>query len=191
MCAFAGKSCCWHLRSEDKGFFSKWNWRSPRKHLATWMWLGQTILRWKMPIRQDFCRSPGTSRQTWYIPFPVSFLSSPLWLCQSSSPCCSVFPGSLICSSPSRLAAERETSSTLCQPAADVPGEALLSAEVLNKESFGPGAGGQAVSPPALRVTLPLLRRCDCTCQSSHYLEKKDERQLSVNRFNLNLYLFI
>lgn len=30
------------------------------------------ILRWKMPIRQAFCRSPGTSRQIRYIPFPVS-----------------------------------------------------------------------------------------------------------------------
>lgn len=67
-----GKSGRLHLQSEDKDFFSKWNWRSPRKHLATWMWLGQTILRWKMLIRLAFCRSPGTSRQTQYIPFPVS-----------------------------------------------------------------------------------------------------------------------
>lgn len=69
-----GKSCRLHLQSEDKDFSCKWNWRSGRKHLAIWMWLGQTILRWKMPIRQAFCRSPGTSRQTRYITFPVSSL---------------------------------------------------------------------------------------------------------------------
>ena len=41
------------------------------------------------------------------------------------------------------------------QPAADVPGAALLSAEVLNKESLRPGAEGQAVSLSALRVASP------------------------------------
>lgn len=46
-----------------------------------------------------------------------------------------------------------ETGYAVCQPAADVPGGAPLTAEVLNKESLGPGAGGQAVSLSGLAVT--------------------------------------
>lgn len=62
-----------------------------------------------------------------------------------------------------------ETGYADCQPAADVPGRALLSAEVLNKESLGPGAGGQAVSLSALRVTpRPLLMVLASAL--SHYL---------------------
>lgn len=94
-----------------------------------------------MPIMQAFFRSLGKSGQTRYIPSSIPsslprlalslFLSLPLRL-----------PQSLICSSCSLLARERrggptETGYAVSQPAADVPGGALLSAEVLNKESLG------------------------------------------------------
>lgn len=89
------------------------------------------------------------------------FLSLPVWLCHSFSSCHSVFPSlSFVLHSRCWLVRERvvptETGCAVCQPAADVPGGAPLSAEVLNKESLGPGAGGQAVSLSALGVT-PLL----------------------------------
>lgn len=50
-----------------------------------------------------------------------------------------------------------ETGYAVSQPAADMPGGALLSAEVLNKESLGPGAGGQAAGLSALRSHRLLL----------------------------------
>lgn len=53
-----------------------------------------------------------------------------------------------------------ETGCAVCQPAADVPG----GAEVLNKESLGPGAGGQAVSLFALTVTPPSSHHAACLC---------------------------
>lgn len=87
-------------------------------------------------------------------------LPLPLLLCHSPSPCHSVFPSLSFVLHPHRWLVRgrgglTETGYTVCQPAADVPGGAPLSAEVSNKESLGPGTGGQAVSLSALRVTLP------------------------------------
>lgn len=93
----------------------------------------------------------------------LSSLSSlPVWLCHSSSllPLCLPPrpPGlSFVPHPPRWLVRGRggtaETGYAVCQPAADVPGGAPLTAEVLNKESLGPGAGGQAVSLSGLAVT--------------------------------------
>lgn len=123
---------------------------------------GNLDVTWPDRIEMKNANKAGLLHVSWhtYTNSIHSFLSIvplyPLWLCQSSYPCHSVFPEPFICSLPPWLAAERgKTGSTLCQPATDVPGEAPLSVEVLNKESFGPGAGGQAVSLPALRVTPP------------------------------------
>lgn len=128
-----------------------------------------------MPIMEASFGSLGRSGQTRYIPSSM-FLSLPLCLCHSPSLCHSVSPPALSSVPPHRWLVRgrggpTETGYAVCQPAADVPGGAPLSAEVSNKESLGPGTGGQAVSLSALGVTPPLLLRwCLPVPSPSRYL---------------------
>lgn len=106
--------------------------------------------------------------------FACRFLSSPLWLCQSSYPCHSVFPRFLICSSPSRLAAERGGDG--------IGSLSASSGRAWRGSAFSRGVKQRVIRSRSWRTSCksacprshtPLLRKYDATCQFSHYWKRK------------------
>lgn len=178
-----------HFQCEDKGLFSKWNWRSERKHLATWPDNLEMKNANNVRIFQISWHKWTNSGHS----LPSYFL--PVFLCRSSSPATLSSPVSHLFFAFITGCWEGETGFTVCQPAADMPGKAPLSAEVLNKEPLGPGVGGQAVSLSALTVTgmwwcLPVL----CLTTEPHslinYLLEKQKEHISGSISKLLYYVF-